>query len=213
MNGATEHTSMNIIIHAAFRRDLRRFDAALGAWSEGSEARAGEIATAWDNFAVQLHHHHDDEETIFFPVLRALGASDSLPDELVAEHARMVVALERADESMKRFRAGPSTSTAMAARAAIAELAAVSTIHLVHEEREMEPIAASNHAKPEMKAAQKAVRRAHRGNTGTFFAWLLDGADAVTVKGLRREVPRPVLYVVTRTSGRRYRRTVAPVWA
>jgi hypothetical protein len=35
----------------------------------------------------------------------------------------------------------------------------------------------------------------------------------VTVKGLRREVPRPVLYVVTRTSGRRYRRTVAPVWA
>ena len=125
----------------------------------------------------------------------------------------MVVALERADESMKRFRAGPSTSTAMAARAAITELAAVSTTHLVHEEREMEPIAASNYARPEMKAAQKAVRRAHRGNTGTFFAWLLDGADSETVKGLRREVPRPVLYVVTRTSGRRYRRTVAPVWA
>jgi hypothetical protein len=213
MNSATEHHSMNVIIHAAFRRDLHRFDAALRAWSDGSETRARETATAWDNFAVQLHHHHADEETIFFPVLRTLGASDSLADELEAEHARMVVALEHADESMKRFRASPSTSTAMAARAAIAELAAVSTIHLVHEEREMEPIAASNSAKPEMKAAQKAVRRAHRGNTGTFFAWLLDGADAETVKGLRREVPRPVLFVVTRTGGRRYRRTVAPVWA
>jgi hypothetical protein len=57
------------------------------------------------------------------------------------------------------------------------------------------------------------VRRAHRGNTGTLFAWLLDGADDAAVRGLRREVPRPVLFVVTRTSGRRYRRTVSRVWA
>ncbi len=213
MNTATEHSSMNTIIHAAFRRDLGRFDAALRNWTDGSETRAREIATAWDNFALQLHHHHDDEETIFFPVLRNLGASDSLADELEAEHARMVVALEPAKESMERFRASPSTSTATSARAAIAELGAVSTTHLDHEEREMEPIAAANSTKPEMKGAQKAVRRAHRGNTGTFFAWLLDGADPETVKGLRREVPRPVLYVVTRTSGRRYRRTVSAVWA
>ena len=75
MSSTTEHPSMNVIIHAAFRRDLHRFDAALGAWPEGSETRAGEIATAWDNFAVQLHHHHHDEETIFFPVLRTLGAT------------------------------------------------------------------------------------------------------------------------------------------
>ena len=76
----------------------------------------------------------------------------------------------------------------------------------------MEPISVANHARPEIKGAQKAVRRAHRGNTGTLFAWLLDGADPDAVRGLRREVPRPVLYVITRTGGRRYRRTVSPVW-
>jgi len=53
---------------------------------------------------------------------------------------------------------------------------------------------------------------AHRGNTGTLFAWLLDGADPVAVRGLHREVPGPVLFVLTRTSGRRYRRTVSSVW-
>ena len=63
-----------------------------------------------------------------------------------------------------------------------------------------------------MKAAQKAVRRAHRGNSGTLFAWLLDGADEGDVRAVRRDVPRPVLFVITRTSGRRYRRTVASVW-
>ncbi len=73
----------------------------------------------------------------------------------------------------------------------------------------MEPISAAHHAAPTMKAAQKTVRRTHRGNTGTLFTWLLDGADDATVRGRRREVPRPVLYVITRTSGRRYRRTVS----
>ena len=84
---ATENATMNTIIHAAFRRDLVRFGDALGTWPAGSASRAGEIATAWDNFALQLRRHHDDEETIFWPVLRALGASDRLADELETEHA------------------------------------------------------------------------------------------------------------------------------
>jgi hypothetical protein len=85
--------------------------------------------------------------------------------------------------------------------------------HLAHEERELEPRSAEFHATPEIKAAQKRVRRAHRGNQGTLFAWLLDGADADAKQGLRREVPAPVLFVISRVGGRRYRRTVAPVWA
>lgn len=215
MNGAaTEHATMNTIIHAAFRRDLARFDVALGSWpAAGSEARAGTIFTAWDNFTRQLHHHHSDEETIFWPALRAIGASDQLANQLELEHARMVIARESADVAMEHLRANPSRDAAMSARAAIIELAVVVVDHLAHEERQMEPISAANHARPEIKEAQKAVRRAHRGNTGTLFAWLLDGADPDAVRGLRREVPRPVLFVLTRTSGRRYRRTVSSVWA
>lgn len=49
--------------------------------------------------------------------------------------------------------------------------------------------------------------------TGTLFAWLLDGSDADAQQGLSREVPPPVLFVISRAGGRHYRRTVAPVWA
>lgn len=212
MNAGTEHATMNTIIHAAFRRDLARLDQALASSHAGTPRRGTEIATAWDNFDFQLHHHHADEETIFWPALRTLGASDALAEELESEHARMVVALEHAEAAMDRYRADPGTGTSASARAAIAELAEVIRQHLGHEERDMEPISAAHHTAPEMKAAQKAVRRAHRGNTGTLFTWLLDGADEADVRGLRREIPRPVLFVITRTSGRRYRRTVASVW-
>jgi hypothetical protein len=64
-----------------------------------------------------------------------------------------------------------------------------------------------------MKAAAKDVRKAHKGNAGAFFAWLLDGADADDVRGLRREIPPPVLLVISRLGGRRYRRDVASVWS
>jgi hemerythrin-like domain-containing protein len=204
---------MNTIIHAAFRRDLRRFDVALDTFSAGSRQRADELAAAWDNYAFQLHHHHRDEETIFWPVLRSLGVDESLTGELKGEHALMLAALEKANTSVGVFHADPSAANAKVARDSIGDLEAVLTSHLAHEERDLEPRAAEFHATPEIKDAQKRVRRVHRGNQGTLFAWLLDGADADAKIGLRREVPPPVLYVISRVGGRGYRRNVAPIWA
>jgi hypothetical protein len=209
----SEHKTMNTILHAAFRRDLRRFDRALASFPAASQRRADELGTAWDNFAFQLHHHHQDEETIFWPVLSSLGVDDSLTTDLTGEHARMLEALGLATKSVDVLRADPSASNARDARGAIGDLEAVVNEHLAHEEQELEPRAAEFHATHEMKAAQKRVRRAHRGNQGTLFAWLLDGADADAKQGLSREVPAPVLFVISRVGGRRYRRTVAPVWA
>ena len=207
------HKTMNTIIHAAFRRDLRRFDDALGTFPTASQRRADELGTAWDNFAFQLHHHHEDEETIFWPTLRSLGVDESLTADLKGEHARMLEALGVATKRMEVLQSEPSASNARTARGAIGDLEAVVTEHLAHEERELEPRAAEFHAMPEMKEAQKRVRRAHRGNQGTLFAWLLDGADADAKRGLNHEVPAPVVFVISRAGGRRYRRTVAPVWA
>jgi hypothetical protein len=209
----TEHRTMNTIIHAAFRRDLKRFDAALATFPDGSKERAGQLGTAWDNFAFQLDHHHTDEETIFWPALRSLGADESMAEELESEHATMLSALSTANRAMTAFRADPSSLRKTEAHTAIVQLADVLTEHLVHEERDMEPISAAHHNSPQIKAAQQIVRKAHKGNQGTLFAWLLDGADDNAIRGLRDEVPPPVLFVITKTAGRRYRRTVASVWA
>ncbi len=179
----------------------------------GHSQRADELTAAWKNLAFQMHHHHEDEETIFWPVFRSLGVEDSLTGELKGEHAQMLTALDSADKRVDVLHADPTAANARAARDAIGDLEAVLTLHLDHEERDLEPHGAELHATPEVKGAVKQVRRAHRGNQGTMFAWLLDGADADDVRGLRREIPPPVLFVISRVGGRNYQRTIAPVWA
>lgn len=209
----TEHKTMNTIIHAAFRRDLKRFDAALATFTAGSRNRADRLGRAWDNFAFQLDHHHTDEETIFWPALRSLGADEAMAEELEGEHATMLGALATANRAMADFRADPSPERTAQAHAAITQLAEVLIDHLAHEERDLEPISAAHHASPQIKAGQKLVRKAHKGNQGTLFSWLLDGADTDAVRGLRSEVPPPVLFVITHTVGRRYTKAIATTWA
>jgi hypothetical protein len=209
----TEHKTMNTVIHAAFRRDLVRLEAALSGFPAGSRERAAELKAAWDNYAFQLHHHHEDEETIFWPALQEVGADLSLVEDLDGEHEAMKQALDAADAAMARFAGEPGPDQVSGATQAVAQLRTVLLDHLAHEERDMEPISARYHQSPPLQAAQKSVRKAHRGNMGTFFAWLQDGADADAKAALRREVPPPVLFVITAVSGRRYRRTIAPVWS
>lgn len=208
----TEHKTMNTIIHAAFRRDLTRFDNALESFADGSQTRADQLTCAWENLAYQLRHHHEDEETIFWPILRELGASDSLAEDLEGEHEKMLAALEDADASMATFQSNPISDRARAARAAVAQLSGVLLDHLAHEERDLEPISATNHKSPQIKRAQRVVRQAHKGNTGTLFAWLQDGADSDVKAGLRHEMPAPVLFVISRIGSRNYNHHIAPTW-
>ena len=208
----TEHRTMNTIIHAAFRRDLARFTAALESFPAGSKTRADQLGAAWENFAHQLHHHHEDEETIFWPTLRGLGADETIVGDLGGEHARMLIALDAADTAMRTFCADPTEQNTASARSAIAELRAVLLEHLEHEERDLEPLTAELVDSPQMKVAAGKARQRHKGHAGTFMAWLLDGADADAAAGLRSGIPAPVLFVLTRVGGRDYNRRIATVW-
>ena len=205
--------TMNSVIHAALRRDLRRLDDALGAFEDGSKERAAQLVTAWANYSGQLHKHHADEEDIFWPALKELGFDQTLQAELETEHQRMVEALNAADSAMNSFSATPSAANAIAARAALGALSEPLLSHLEHEERDLEPFAAERLKTPPLKLAQKKVRKKNGAQGAAFLAWLIDGADADTLQLLRSEVPPPVLFLVPRMgSGRVYRQTVASVW-
>ncbi len=208
----TEHKTMNTIIHAAFRRDMRRFNDALAAFTPGDRARASDLGRAWDNFAHQLHHHHNDEETIFWPAFAELGVDPQLVEDLEGEHGRMNAALVSAEAAMERFTTEPGQPNLESARAAFTELQTVLDLHLTHEERDLEPWAATQLDTPQLKEASAAVRKAHKGSAGTFMAWLLDGADADAETALRQTIPAPVLAVMTRFPGRHYRKQIATVW-
>jgi hypothetical protein len=205
----TQQHSMNTVIHGALRRDLDRFERAL---RDSSCPRADTLVTAWQNFYGQLQQHHDDEETIFFPAFRELGVDDALMIALDAEHATMVSALDAANEAMLALSADISGATVDRAHAAVLELRGVVRAHLEHEEHDLEPFAAGHVATPQLKHARAAVRKAHNGSLGTFLAWLQDDADRAAAAGLRREIPPPVLFVLTRLGGRRYRREIAAAW-
>jgi hemerythrin-like domain-containing protein len=209
----TEHTTMNTVIHAAFRRDLVRFDTAFASFPDGSQERANQLVTAWDNYQHQLHHHHEDEETIFWPAFRELGADEELTSDLGGEHARMLTALDHADEVVRQLAGDPSSTRAAYARAAVGELGEVLRDHLAHEEADLEPWAATVADTPRMKQAQAAVRKAHKGQTGTFVAWLLDGAEPNDVAGLKSEIPAPVVALLNAVPGRHYRKSVATTWS
>jgi hypothetical protein len=204
--------SMNRVIHGAVRRDLDRFAVALGTLG-GGERRLEQVSTAWANFQDQLTRHHSSEHRIAWPAFRNAGISDGLLAQFDAEHERMAAALESAGRAMGSLRDTPSADHVKAAREAIATLRSAALEHLDHEEAELEPFLSEHAHTPEMKAMSREFAREYNlPDTGTFFAWLQDGASSEELAGLRENVPGPVVAIIFRVFGGKYRRTIAPAW-
>jgi hypothetical protein len=205
--------SMNRVIHSAFRRDLNRFDSALATLAAGDGRRAGQLGVAWDNFYKQLTVHHHSEHRIAWPALRKAGVSDELITQLDAEHDKMATALDAANDAMRAVRRTPTADNITAARDTIAKLRTVAVEHLDHEEAELEPFLLENENNPIIKAMGRDMGREFKPpEAGVFFAWVQDGATSDETDALRRTVPGPVIMIIGRVFGGKYRRTVAPVW-
>lgn len=208
----TEHRTMNTVAHAAFRRDLARFDTALSMFPAGSQHRADQLKKAWDHFAAELHHHHSYEEQFFWPALQQAVPDLPMMTDLDEEHQAMRAALTEADTAMSAFGVEPSAARAAIAWGAVTHLADVLLAHLEHEENDLEPLSAEYASSAPMQVARKQVMKAHRGRLGNVLAWLQDGADDNARRFLREEIPTPVVYVATKVAGRRYRREIASAW-
>jgi hypothetical protein len=125
----------------------------------------------------------------------------------------MAAALESAGEAMRSLRGTPSAERVNAAREAVAALRAITAEHLDHEDAELEPFFAEHERTPEMKEMRHAFQRELTlPETGTYFAWLQDGASRDELAGLRHTVPSPVVSIISRIFGGKYRRTIAPAW-
>lgn len=204
--------SMNKAIHRAFRRDLDRFTLALRTFPPGDINRARQLATAWENFDDQLTYHHEGEHTTAWPALQAVGVSKELLATMDAEHESMAAALTNTRVAISALAQTAGANEAEAARAAVEKLTEVTVAHLDHEEAEIEPVYLAKRDTPEMKAMGKEFAKVGPARGGRFFAWLLDGASPEERAAVTREVPGPVLAVISGIFGRGYRKNVAPVW-
>lgn len=203
---------MNKVIHAAFRRDLDRFVAALSAFPPGDMTRARQLEAAWANFDDQLTHHHEGEHTIAWPALLAVGVNRDLLTTMDTEHEAMAAALTAARTAMGALAEGAGADESRTALAAMQTLREVTVRHLDHEEAELEDVYRTKRDTPEIKAMGKAFAKVSPARGGRFFAWLLDGASPAERDAVRREVPGPVLSLLTGIFGRGYRKDVAPAW-
>src|SRR5919107_1817035 len=209
-----KHLTMNTVIHAAVRRDLRRFAAALDTFPVGSKDRAIALSRAWQHLDGQLYHHHHSEETIFWPALREVGADESLVTDLGGEHDRMAEAMKNTSVAVAELVADPGDTQVEQARQAFVDLEEAVETHFAHEEADLEAFSASVSDTAPMKKAQEQVRRTQSPTQlGGYLAWLQDDADADALAYLNTAIPRPALVIVSRLLGRRYRREVAPVWS
>ncbi|TDU91254.1 hemerythrin HHE cation binding domain-containing protein [Kribbella voronezhensis] len=203
---------MNRAIHAAFRRDLKRFVDALSAFPAGDRKRAEQLATAWANFDDQLVYHHEGEHEIAWPALEAVGVSRELLTQMDAEHETMAAALASARSAMGTLRSTASADDAQAALAAMRELQTVTVRHLDHEEAEIEPVYLAKKDSPEIKAMGRKFGQVSPARGGRFFAWAIDGAGPEEQAALADTIPAPVFAIINGVFGRSYRKNVAPVW-
>lgn len=208
----TAPLTMNRLIHAAVRRDLARLHAALGTAPDGDRARAADLERAYAYLHAELVRHHEGEDTHIWPMLAKVGVGQELLGAMQEEHHAMSGALAGTSTAMKAYAASGSAADAAAARAGVARTQEVVERHLGHEENELEPELQPHLESPEWRAVEKKLRKAPPGVAGNFFAWLTDGMSEPGRAYLRSVVPMPVVTILSRALGRRYRREIAPVW-
>ena len=209
----TEPMTMNRVIHGAVRRDLGRLDAALAAFRDGDRARAADLERAFGFLRSELTRHHEGEDLYVWPMLGKLGVDADLLATMESEHSAMAQALAETDGAMHTLAASASAADAAAARASLARTREVTERHLDHEEADLEPQLTRHLDSPEWKAAERQLRKAPPTVAGSFFAWITDGMGDAEQTYLRKTVPTPVVFVLSRVLGRGYRKDIAPVWA
>jgi hypothetical protein len=204
--------SMNKVIHAAFRRDLDRFEGALTAFPVGDATRADRLGAAWDNFDRQLTDHHEGEHEIAWPALQQIGVTQETLEQMDAEHSVMADALAGARSKMAALRSSPGAGEAEAALASMRHLREVTIRHLDHEEQEIEPVFLQHEDSPAIKEMGRKFAKVGPKKGGQFFAWLTDGASQQERAAIGASVPAPVLTIMVGLFGRKYRKRVAPAW-
>jgi hemerythrin-like domain-containing protein len=208
----TAPMTMNRLIHTAVRRDFDRLSSALDQLADGNRTRAAELERAFANLRQELTIHHEGEDTYVWPMLAKVGVDSDLLATMESEHHAMAEALAQTATAMGALARSGSSSDAAAARASVVRTQEVVERHLAHEEDELEPVLIAQFDSPEWKAVEKKLRSQPPGVAGRFFAWLTDGMSDDNRAYLGKTVPAPVVYVLSRTFGRRYYRDVAPVW-
>lgn len=169
--------TMNKVYHAAIRRDLGRFAAALERFEPGDRAHAAALAQMYDRFDTELTHHHESEDQIIWPYLERSLPDPALLSQLGTEHEHLAAALRGARTALHRLTEDPTAQAAGTARAAVAELQAVAEVHFDHEERELDPLLEQADPAGWQQVQRQLQRSRSPRELGWMLSWVRDDAS------------------------------------
>lgn len=202
------------IVHSALRRDLTRARIAL---TDGQPLSAERRRALSDHLVWMMtfldRHHTSEDEGLYPMVLRKNPAARDLLEDMDADHQRIHPAMERVTEVARTGRT-PGGAAPAGLLAVIEELEAVLYPHLRREEEEAMPVVAASITAADWHRwdQEHNIKGVPFGELAESGLWVLDGQDTVSHALMSQAVPRPVLFVINRVFGPRYRRKTARLW-
>ena len=180
-DGTASMSTMILMSHHAFRRDLSRFRAALATIAGGDVSRAAAVRDEWKFWRGALHGHHEMEDANIFPAFRKEQPSLApLLDSLSAEHRRIDPLLEHGDAAFEEL---PNPRAAIEVVEAIAELL---DAHLASEEMGVVPLLRGAKTFPPPPSDAEAAMYADG------FAWSTHGIAPEVLDRVRDMLPAAV---------------------
>jgi hypothetical protein len=197
--GQVDFTQM-YVAHDAFVRELTRISDAVDRGAGVSRP----TRQAWARLTGELHVHHAGEDSLLWPRLRAKRLR---PDEelvlnaMEAEHAEIDPLLESLEQD---FEAGDFA----ALRIGMANLRALVTDHMQHEEKHALPLVECHLGRSGWADFSGDVRRASGGIRGgaSYLPWVLDGADPEVRARFLGMLPAPARLLYSKVWEPAYRR-------
>ncbi|KJE23491.1 hemerythrin HHE cation binding domain-containing protein [Frankia torreyi] len=176
--------SMMYATHDAFRRDLKRFEAAAAAGKGGNP----KILAGWENFKTQLLIHHGVEDSYLWPRVENAVAGRAhdlaLLKDMKDEHAQLDPLLARVDEAL----AGRAADLADRIR----DVAAVLGDHLTHEEDSALPLIQAVLPRAEWDGMSGAMARREGVKGAAYFVpWVLEEKSPAERQRILARLPAP----------------------
>lgn len=187
------------LMHHAFRRDLRRFGAAVATTAVDERDTWRALQGRWRRFARILHHHHAGEDELLWPLLLARVDAAGDPDgravllAMEAEHAEIDPLLAGCATGLDRLAAGAGEDTRAALAVRVAATAERLGHHLGHEESAAMTLLQA-HVTPAEWHGMDAGFAAHYSARDKLFAvsWVLDGLPPDVRRSVLRTFPGPL---------------------
>jgi iron-sulfur cluster repair protein YtfE (RIC family) len=215
--GGPVDMTMMYLMHHAFRRDLRRFAAAVPVTPCDDRATWAALAERWDRFSVLLHHHHQGEDAGIWPWLleRATPAERAVLEAMEAEHDKIDPLLAGCSEHFAALGADGDVGGDVGGDAAGREqhraglsvrLAATRDLlahHLRHEETGAIPIIQAHMTPADWARIEKEHFRGGDARVKLSFVvpWLAEGISPAQLADVLAAVPPPIRVVWWLTRG------------